>query len=270
MSGMTMSMPGICSSGNMRPESTMTMSLPCSMTMMFLPISPTPPSGMTRTGLAKERHLLRRLRLGLRCFRRCGTRRGLEELREGLEVLLEIGTQRRLVERGRGVEDREDGDAVLLSGASVDARDGFAGKELVHRVAPEGHHDLRLERREVPLEPDVAGRDLLGERVAVLGRAVAHDVRDEDLAAVQADAGEQLVEEMAGGADERAALDVLVVAGGLAEEEDAGLGAALARDGLFRAPVERAGRAGADLVGESGEGVLHLVDYRGPGAFRAR
>src|SRR5258708_14724376 len=158
MSGMTMSMPGICSAGNRRPESTMAMSVPCSMTIMFLPISPTPPSGMTRTGLAKERHLLRRLRLGLRCFRRCGTRRGLEELREGLEVLLEIGTQRRLVERGRGVEDREDGDAVLLSGASVDARDGFAGKELVHRVAPEGHHDLRLERREVPLEPDVAGR----------------------------------------------------------------------------------------------------------------
>src|ERR1700716_2102823 len=142
MSGMTMSMPGICSSGNMRPESTSTMSSPCSMTIMFLPISPTPPSGMTRTGLAKERHLLGCLLRRLGC-RRGGTGRCLEERGERLEVLLEVGAQRGLVQRGCGVEDREDRDAVLLSCAPVDARDGFAGKELVHRVPAEGHHDLR-------------------------------------------------------------------------------------------------------------------------------
>src|SRR6266542_1910862 len=177
MSGITMSMPSICSSGNMRPASTRTMSLSCSMTIMFLPISPTPPSGMTRTVLAKERHLLGGF-LGRLGRRRGRTRRRLEDLRERLEVLLEIGAQRRLVQRGRGVEDREDGDAVLLSRASVDARDGFAGKELVHGVAAQRHDDLRLERREVPLEPDVARGHLFRERIAVLGRTVAHDVRD--------------------------------------------------------------------------------------------
>src|SRR5436309_4767581 len=116
MSGMTMSMPSICSSGNMRPASTTTMSLSCSMAIMFFPISPTPPSGMTRTVLAKERHLLSRL-LGGRCRGRCrrGTRGALEERRERLEVLLEVGAEGGLMQRGRGVEDREDGDAVLLS-----------------------------------------------------------------------------------------------------------------------------------------------------------
>src|SRR5438132_1066513 len=196
MSGMTMSMPSICSSGNMRPASITTMSSPCSIAIMFFPISPTPPSGMIRTGLAKERHLLRGLRLRRLGGRRGGTRRGLEELREGLEVLLQIRSQRGLVERGGGVEHREDRDAVLLSGASVDARDGFAGKELVHGVAAQGHDDLRAERREGSLEPDVAGGHLLRQRVTVLRRSVAHDVRDEDLAAVQADARQQLIQQL--------------------------------------------------------------------------
>src|SRR6476660_4861799 len=122
MSGITMSMPSICSSGNMRPASTTTMSLSCSMAIMFFPISPTPPSGMTRTVLAKERHLLGRFLGGLGGlgWRHGGTRGALEERRERLEVLLEVGAERGLMQRGCGVEDREDRDAVLLSCASVD------------------------------------------------------------------------------------------------------------------------------------------------------
>ena len=50
MSGMTRSMPNISSSGNMRPQSMTTISSPYSKTYMFLPISPTPPSGMMRSG----------------------------------------------------------------------------------------------------------------------------------------------------------------------------------------------------------------------------
>src|SRR5579859_4637585 len=196
MSGMTMSMPSICSSGNMRPASMTTMSSPCSIAIMFFPISPTPPSGMTRTALAKERHLLCRLLLRLRRLGRSRPRGGLQEFGERLEVLLQVAAERRLVQRGRGVEHREDGDAVLLSRASVDARDGFAGEELVHGVAAQGHDDPGREEREVALEPDVARRDLLGERVAVLGRAVPHDVGDEHLAPVEADPREELIEEL--------------------------------------------------------------------------
>src|SRR2546430_16422930 len=128
MSGMTMSMPSICSSGNMRPASITRMSSSCSIAIMFFPISPTPPSGMIRTGLAKERHLLRGLRLRRLGGRRGGTRGGLEELREGLEVLLQIRSQRGLGERGGGMEYPEDRDAALLSRASPETRDGFAGE----------------------------------------------------------------------------------------------------------------------------------------------
>src|ERR1043165_422187 len=48
MSGTTRSIPNISSSGNIRPQSITTMSSPYSNTYMFLPISPTPPSGMIR------------------------------------------------------------------------------------------------------------------------------------------------------------------------------------------------------------------------------
>src|SRR5437762_7290998 len=270
MSGMTRSIPSICSSGNMRPASITRMSSPCSIAIMFFPISPTPPSGMIRTGLAKERHLLRGLRLRRLRGRRRGTRRRLQELREGLEVLLEVRSQRGLVERGRGVEHREDRDAILLSGTSVDARDGFAGKELVHGVAAEGHDDLRPERGEVALEPHVARGHLLRQRVTVLRRTMPYDVGDEDLAAVETDARQQLIEQLARRADERSALDVLVVPRRLAQDEDPGFRAALARNGLTCAAVQRARRAGADLAGQRDQGLFHVADYRVAGAFRAR
>src|SRR6266576_4973411 len=51
MSGMTRSIPNISSSGNMSPQSMTTMSSPYSNTYMFLPISPTPPSGMILSGV---------------------------------------------------------------------------------------------------------------------------------------------------------------------------------------------------------------------------
>src|SRR6187401_2594006 len=50
MSGMTRSMPNISSSGNISPQSITTMSSPYSNRYMFLPISPTPPRGMIRSG----------------------------------------------------------------------------------------------------------------------------------------------------------------------------------------------------------------------------
>ena len=54
MSGMTRSIPNISSSGNIRPQSITTMSSPYSKTYMFLPISPTPPSGMIRSGFVSD------------------------------------------------------------------------------------------------------------------------------------------------------------------------------------------------------------------------
>src|SRR5438874_4422970 len=140
MSGMTRSIPSISSSGNIRPASMTSTSSPASIASMFFPISPTPPSGMIRSGgLAKERDLLRWLRLGLLALH--GSR-GREEERERREVGDEGVPQRGLVQRGGGVVDGEDHEAVRrASGSSVDPRDRLAGEELAHRVAAEGHDD---------------------------------------------------------------------------------------------------------------------------------
>src|SRR5438128_12658644 len=105
MSGMTRSIPSMPSSGNMRPASTTTMSSPTSIASMFLPISPTPPSGITRSDafdLAKERYLLHRLFLGdLRGWCSCQ-----EDGQRG-EVGMKCVAERRLVQRRGGVADGE-------------------------------------------------------------------------------------------------------------------------------------------------------------------
>lgn len=106
---------------------------------------------------------------------------------------------------------------------------------------------------------------------------MTNDIGDEDLPPVEADAGEELVEELAGGADKRLALEILVVTGCLAEKQDARLGAAVTGDRLSRAPMQRARRAGADLVGDEPKidrGLVQRGDYAAAegfrGAFRAR
>src|SRR5206468_6004408 len=157
MSGMTMSMPSIPSSGNMRPASMTTMSSPTSIASMFLPISPTPPSGITRSDafdLAKERYLLHRLFLRLFGGRRCR-----EEERKRREVGVERVAQSGLMQRGGRVIHGEDQQAVgALPWLAVDPRDRFAREELSHRMAAERDDHARLKHLDVPQKPHVPGR----------------------------------------------------------------------------------------------------------------
>src|SRR5213592_2042578 len=118
MSGMTRSMPSISSSGNIRPASMTTMSSPCSIASMFFPISPTPPSGITRRRLvAKERQLIRGLLFRGLLVR---DRLGRQQQRERSEVARERAAQRGLVERGGRVIDGKDHEAIDLARAPVD------------------------------------------------------------------------------------------------------------------------------------------------------
>jgi len=126
-----------------------------------------------------------------------------------------------LVQRGGGVVHGENQKALGgLARLPVDARDGFAWKELPHRVPAEGDDDARLQDLEVAEKPGVARRYLFWERVAILRWPVPDHIGDEDGPPVEPDAGEKLVEELPGGADKRLALEVLVITGGLAEKED--------------------------------------------------
>ena len=106
---------------------------------------------------------------------------------------------------------------------------------------------------------------------------MANDVRDEHRSPIEPDAGKELVEELACGADERLALEVLVIAGRFTEEEDPGVSTAVSGDCLPCAAMQRARGASADLVGdepEIGRGVVQRADYAAGegfrGAFRAR
>src|SRR5581483_12483685 len=120
MSGTTRSTPSISSSGNMSPQSTTTMSSSSSNTIMFLPISPNPPRGMTRRRPSlitipadpqlEEAHLGCRIAGRLLGGRRLGLG-GPPEIRQDLRQPAEIIFDQRpialLVQRRRRVEHRD-------------------------------------------------------------------------------------------------------------------------------------------------------------------
>jgi hypothetical protein len=103
-------------------------------------------------------------------------------------------------------------------------------------------------------QPGLAGLDLgaVGLLVdAALAGADELEVLDRvgevDAAALDAGLGQRPLEQLAGRADERPPLQVLLVARGLAHEDHAGLGPALAEHGLRRLAVEIAGLAALGL-----------------------
>src|SRR3990172_4426296 len=212
---MTRSTPSISSSGNMRPASTMMRSWPSSRTIMFLPISPRPPRGITRSlsGMLQEPHLLR-LRLRSRLLRR---RRAcpFQHRRYLAEVFFNHFAHVAGVQRRRRVVHGDEVDAVLHLGLAVHLADGVAWGEPGQGVAPQAHDHLRLYQLDLPLEVLPAGVDLSGQRVAVVRWAALDDVRDEHLIAAQVDRRDQLVQEAPGRADEGAGLLGLVEAGAL-------------------------------------------------------
>ena len=97
-----------------------------------------------------------------------------------------------------------------------------------------------------------------GFGVAVVGRTALDDVRDEHVLAPPADRSEQAHEQVAGAADERAALAVLVEARALADEHDLGRGIALAGHGLRPRLVEATSGARPHLAGDDLERRLAL------------
>src|SRR5687768_17935788 len=94
----------------------------------------------------------------------------------------------------RRVVDREDRQTLDLTWPPVDPRDRFARQEPTHRVPPERDDHLGSQYLEMTLQPDVARGHFVRQRVAVLGRAMPDDVGDEHLAAIEADAQQELVE----------------------------------------------------------------------------
>ena len=140
----------------------------------------------------------------------------------------------------------------LLFGA-MDAGDpGRLAREQLGREVAECRDDLRLDQRDLPEEVALAGLDLVGLGIAVARRPAFEHVRHIDAVAVEADPGQQLVEQLARLADEGLALLVLVESRRLADEHQIGARVADAEDDLGPALREPALRAAGDVGREGG------------------
>ena len=100
---------------------------------------------------------------------------------------------------------------------------------MLGRGAAEQHHHLGRHQLDLALEEGTADLRLLRGGRAVSGRAPVDDVGDVHVGFAQADGRQHLVEQLAGTADERLALQVLVASRRLADQHEAR---------LRRAPVE--------------------------------
>src|SRR5450759_1401409 len=281
MSGITRSTPSMSSLGNIKPASA-TMILPSySMAIMFRPISPSPPSGMTFSSWAissshgpnpassssltrlypvgaspilppdsEQRQLLLLIGLGL-WLGGLGPP-GLDHV-DVAAHLLEIdfeGVDEEAVVEGRGrVVQRYVGTVPPLHQLAVDPRDAVrTGQQPLHRVSPQEQDHRRPDQLHLAIKVRRARGHLLRQRVAVARRPALDDVGDVDLVAVDPNRLQQLVEELAGLAHEGQPLLVLVLSRGLAHDHDPSLCVARARHRLRPRAMEGAKGAFLDLL----------------------
>ena len=189
------------------------MSSSVSRIMQFLPISPRPPSGMTRSVSA----IVRRGALALagsgsalaraqadRVTRRLP--RSSPSASAGIFEKSSLMIWRRLPawSAAAGWYMCMKWRSPIRRSLPVHLADRVLGEEPAQREAPKRDDQLRVDEFDLAQEVLAAGLDLFRQRVAVVGRPALEDVGDVDVGRVQADRGEQFVEELAAGADERA------------------------------------------------------------------
>ena len=152
-------------------------------------------------------------------------------------------------------------DAVIVVPSSAKLGDrGLHAEKGLHRELPQRDDDLGADQLELPEEEGLAARDLVGLRVPVVGRPTLDDVGDVDVLPPDLHPlGDDLGQQLAGPADERLPLQVLVPARRLTDEDETGTRIAHAEDNLL-APllVENTTRAIADVfadLAQRGDGI---------------
>src|SRR5262249_53224444 len=158
-------------------------------------------------------------------------------LREGSAAAAEHGRGMERRDQHAGLPERELAPAQL--GDPVLRLEQQLGGEVAER-----DDDRGVDEAQLPFEVGPARLDLVGQRIAVPGRAALHHVGDVHLVAAQADVGDEPRQETARPADERDALLVLLGARALTDEHEVGarvavaehhLAAALGGEGALRA-----------------------------------
>src|SRR2546426_9249879 len=115
--------------------------------------------------------------------------------------------------------------------AAVPEQAKIGGDDRARRRRAEADEHLGLDRRDLGLHPGAAGRELAQARRLVDATLAALDelevldrVRDVEPLPVQPHLDQRPVEHLARRADERRALQILLIAWLLADEDDAGIG----------------------------------------------
>lgn len=127
-------------------------------------------------------------------------------------------------------------------------------EEACERMPAERDDDARIQKLDLCIEERRAGRDLFRSGFSVFRRPAFHDIRDEDVVAAHGHGGQQLFEELAGPADERPSLLVLVEPGALSDEQNCRGGRPFTRYRIGASPGQDAARAAVDVGGDRREG----------------
>ena len=139
---------------------------------------------------------------------------------------------------------------------------------VCRRRAAEADQDVRIGKLDLALDERQADLRLVRRRRAVAGRPPRHDVGDVDLGAVEPDRRQHAVEQLAGAADERQALDVLVAARRLADEHHARLRIAVGEHQAARGGVQRAAVEAVEHGAQRRRGLARCSPPRAPPSRR--
>ena len=143
------------------------------------------------------------------------------------------------------MKSRHGADLALagIEGKPASARLGDAFLDAEQRLrgwAAETHENVGIGELDLPQNERQADLRLLRRRRAISGWPPRNDVGDIDRRAVEADRRQHAVEQFAGAADERQALDVFVTARGFADEHHACFWVAVGEDKLTGGCLQRA------------------------------
>ena len=124
----------------------------------------------------------------------------------------------------------------------------FCLQHVFCRGKPQGDDDLRANDLQLSLQIGRASGNFIGRGNAIPRRAAFHDVRDEDLLALQTHGGNPLIEQLARTTDKRPALQVLVLSRPFPDEDDLRIRIAFAEDRILTRLAKPALPAIVDFV----------------------
>ncbi len=132
---------------------------------------------------------------------------------------------------------------MLVPAAAQRAERRIGIQHGLRRHPTEKTDDAGPEQRQLPLEPDVAGLNLLRLRVAIVRRPAFDGVHDIDLIAIQTEGGEHAIQKLSGASDKGQSLAVLLLAGRLADEHEIRMRVAAAEHDMGAAVGQRTAAA---------------------------